>query len=408
MSTSGRGPYQPTVSSCDERPKAQPLPRGGPDPVSAGSGDRAGVQGTSAPARGQRRRGYATPARSPSVAHSPRGTRAGGSRLIFLVGRPRRDTGPTGRCSVPDVSEEAPSGDVKIKAQVYKDPRPKEHFDRFHARDAHAAAGHRLRDRPHRHHALRLDALPRARHRRRAGPAQRAGDPRAQPLLVHGPLPHRRLDPAQGPVHGEVAALQAADAVHLHPRRRLPGAARPPRRRDVRHRAQGPRRRRLRRHVLRGRALAHRADRRDGAPGIGRLALESGATIVPIAVHGSSRVRNWRRLQFPTVTVQYGEPLRYERIDEPTRNQQRAVADAILEEIRDALRRARGGRARRRARAGARRAARRGAPSGPPRRDGVSRRGSAGMIRAVRRAIVLALAVAAVAALAPSAARPRP
>jgi 1-acyl-sn-glycerol-3-phosphate acyltransferase len=69
-------------------------------------------------------------------------------------------------------------------------------------------------------------------------------------------------------------------------------------------------------------------------PGIGRLALESGATIVPIAVHGSARVRNWRRLQFPTVTVQYGEPFRYARIDEPTRNQQREVADAILAEIR--------------------------------------------------------------------------
>ena len=69
-------------------------------------------------------------------------------------------------------------------------------------------------------------------------------------------------------------------------------------------------------------------------PGIGRLALESGATIVPVAVHGSSRVRNWRRLQFPTVTVQYGEPLRYERVEEPTRDQQQAVADAILADIR--------------------------------------------------------------------------
>jgi 1-acyl-sn-glycerol-3-phosphate acyltransferase len=69
-------------------------------------------------------------------------------------------------------------------------------------------------------------------------------------------------------------------------------------------------------------------------PGIGRLALESGAPIVPVAVHGSSRVRNWRRLQFPTVTVQYGEPFRYERIAEPTRDQQQAVADAILGEIR--------------------------------------------------------------------------
>jgi 1-acyl-sn-glycerol-3-phosphate acyltransferase len=69
-------------------------------------------------------------------------------------------------------------------------------------------------------------------------------------------------------------------------------------------------------------------------PGIGRLALESGAAIVPVAVHGSSKVRNWRRLQFPKVTVRYGEPFRYEALREPTRNQQQAVADAILEEIR--------------------------------------------------------------------------
>ena len=27
-----------------------------------------------------------------------------------------------------------------MKAQVYKDPRPAEHFDRFHERHAHAAA----------------------------------------------------------------------------------------------------------------------------------------------------------------------------------------------------------------------------------------------------------------------------
>jgi 1-acyl-sn-glycerol-3-phosphate acyltransferase len=69
-------------------------------------------------------------------------------------------------------------------------------------------------------------------------------------------------------------------------------------------------------------------------PGIGRLALESSATIVPVAIHGSSKVRNWRRLQFPKVTVQYGEALRYERVAEPTRAQQQAVADAIFAEIR--------------------------------------------------------------------------
>ncbi len=41
--------------------------------------------------------------------------------------------------------------------------------------------------------------------------------------------------------------------------------------------------------------------------GIGRLALETGAPVVPIAIYGSSKVRNWKRLQFPKVTVQYGD-----------------------------------------------------------------------------------------------------
>jgi len=69
--------------------------------------------------------------------------------------------------------------------------------------------------------------------------------------------------------------------------------------------------------------------------GIGRLALQTGAPIVPIAIYGSQRVRNWKRLRFPKVTVQYGEPMRFERIAEPTREQQQAVADAILAEIRE-------------------------------------------------------------------------
>jgi 1-acyl-sn-glycerol-3-phosphate acyltransferase len=69
-------------------------------------------------------------------------------------------------------------------------------------------------------------------------------------------------------------------------------------------------------------------------PGIGRLALESGAPVVPIAIHGSSHIRNWKRLRFPRVTIQYGEPISWERIEQPTREQQQAVADAILTEIR--------------------------------------------------------------------------
>ena len=48
-------------------------------------------------------------------------------------------------------------------------------------------------------------------------------------------------------------------------------------------------------------SLAEQAKR-----GIGRLALETGAPVVPIAIHGSSRIRNWKRLRLPEVTVQYG------------------------------------------------------------------------------------------------------
>jgi 1-acyl-sn-glycerol-3-phosphate acyltransferase len=69
-------------------------------------------------------------------------------------------------------------------------------------------------------------------------------------------------------------------------------------------------------------------------PGIGRIALETGASIVPVAIAGSQRVRNWKRLQLPRVTVRYGTPLRWERVEHPTRDQQQAVADAIFAEIR--------------------------------------------------------------------------
>ena len=69
-------------------------------------------------------------------------------------------------------------------------------------------------------------------------------------------------------------------------------------------------------------------------PGIGKLALETGAAVVPVAIHGSSKVRNWRRGQFPKVTVQYGDAIRWEQVDEPTRDQQMAVAEEIFGEIK--------------------------------------------------------------------------
>jgi 1-acyl-sn-glycerol-3-phosphate acyltransferase len=68
--------------------------------------------------------------------------------------------------------------------------------------------------------------------------------------------------------------------------------------------------------------------------GIGRLALESGAPVVPVAVHGSSHVRNWRRGHFPKVTVRFGDVVRWERTPTPTRDQQQAVADEVLARIK--------------------------------------------------------------------------
>jgi 1-acyl-sn-glycerol-3-phosphate acyltransferase len=69
-------------------------------------------------------------------------------------------------------------------------------------------------------------------------------------------------------------------------------------------------------------------------PGIGRLALQSGAPVVPIAIHGSAQVRNWKRLKFPKVTVLYGDPIRWDVVEEPTRDQQQAVANEIFAEVR--------------------------------------------------------------------------
>src|SRR4051794_5759007 len=68
--------------------------------------------------------------------------------------------------------------------------------------------------------------------------------------------------------------------------------------------------------------------------GIGRLALMTGAIVVPVAIHGSSHVRNWKRLQFPKVTVSYGEPIAWEPVDEPTPDQQQQVANEIFAQIR--------------------------------------------------------------------------
>ena len=71
----------------------------------------------------------------------------------------------------------------------------------------------------------------------------------------------------------------------------------------------------------------------DPKPGIGRLALESGAVVVPSGIAGSAKVRNWKKLQFPKVTVQYGDPIRFDKVENPTREQSQQAAQIIFEGI---------------------------------------------------------------------------
>jgi len=69
-------------------------------------------------------------------------------------------------------------------------------------------------------------------------------------------------------------------------------------------------------------------------PGIGRIALESGVPIVPVAIHGSERARQWRRLRFPKIAVQFGEPLSYPVEEAPSRERQLEIATEIFGQVR--------------------------------------------------------------------------
>ena len=74
---------------------------------------------------------------------------------------------------------------------------------------------------------------------------------------------------------------------------------------------------------------------REPRPGVGRIALESGVPVVPVAIHGSLGVRGWRKLRFPKVTVQFGEPVSFETVAEPSRERQLEVAAEIFERVRE-------------------------------------------------------------------------
>jgi 1-acyl-sn-glycerol-3-phosphate acyltransferase len=70
-------------------------------------------------------------------------------------------------------------------------------------------------------------------------------------------------------------------------------------------------------------------------PGIGRIALESGVPVVPVAIHGSAAVRRWKRFRFPKVTVRFGEPLSFPAEEAPSRERQLEAAGEIFARVRE-------------------------------------------------------------------------
>jgi 1-acyl-sn-glycerol-3-phosphate acyltransferase len=70
-------------------------------------------------------------------------------------------------------------------------------------------------------------------------------------------------------------------------------------------------------------------------PGIGRIALESGAPIIPTAIHGSDGARGWKKLRFPKVTIQFGEPMTFAVEQAPSRERQMEAATEVFGEVRE-------------------------------------------------------------------------
>lgn len=233
------------------------------------------------------------------------------------------------------VASAAPMPDAKLKPQVYKDSRPEEYFEQFHARARRGPAGwtyeltrsvvvpymltffraraldtHNVPNGPvilAPNHGSFLDhfftaAFIRRRVRFMAKSQLFGASPVTYVYSHGGVFPVRRGHHDEEAFQTAFELLGRGDAVVMY--------------------CEGGR--------SRTGKIAEEAK-----PGIGRLALESGAPVVPVAILNSYQVRNWKRLQFPKVVVRFGEPFRFPLIADTTREQQQQAADYILERIRE-------------------------------------------------------------------------
>jgi 1-acyl-sn-glycerol-3-phosphate acyltransferase len=68
---------------------------------------------------------------------------------------------------------------------------------------------------------------------------------------------------------------------------------------------------------------------REPRRGVGRLALESGAPVVPVAVIGTARVRRGWIIRPAKVRIRCGRPLGFPRVQNPSQR----LASAVMERI---------------------------------------------------------------------------
>jgi len=222
-----------------------------------------------------------------------------------------------------------------IKPQVYKDPRPAEYFDRFHARSRTrepdwvydlariiltppCLAMYRLR-------AIGAENVPRTgpvilapnhfsqwdhffagvylrRKVRFMAKSQLYSNPMIEWIFFHGgAFPVRRGYHDEEAFKTAFTILERGGCLLMYPEggRSRTGGIREPR------------------------------------PGIGRIALQSGVPVIPVTIHGSLAVRKWRKLRFPKITVQFGEPMAFDVVAEPTREQQLDVAAQVFMRVRE-------------------------------------------------------------------------
>jgi 1-acyl-sn-glycerol-3-phosphate acyltransferase len=228
----------------------------------------------------------------------------------------------------------APDDLAEMRPQVYKDPRPAEHFDRYHARA-------RQRGPDWVYHLVRMLLTPYLLILHRARCIGSDHIPLSGPVVV-APNHFSFMD------HFFVAVFLRRH-VRFMAKSQL---FRPPMQFVYRHGGVFPVRRGHRDEeafvtaetILRqgglvtiypeaGRSRTGKLSEH-AKPGVGRLALDSGAPVVPAAIHGTLKARNWKRLQFPKVTISFGAPIRFPAEVGASRARQQEVADEIFSHVK--------------------------------------------------------------------------